>query len=145
MILSSKLVELIEHSADQLSRKFVDLVRTHEFTPGYHTFDQKKLYDRAFVVYSQLGKWLSTETTREEVISVYKELGAQRRREGFALSEVMQALIITKRLLWSKIESEGLLDTALDFNQALELRNQTAQFFDRALVSAARGYEAAAD
>jgi len=145
MILSSKLVELIERNADQLSRKFVDLVCAHEFTPTYHTFDQPKLYDRAFVVYSQLGKWLSTNTTREEVISVYKELGAQRRREGFALSEVMQALIITKRLLWSKIESEGLLDTALDFNQALELRNQTEQFFDRALIGAARGFELADD
>jgi len=143
MVLSAKLVTLIERNADQLSKRFVGLVQSNEHTPTYHRFDQKELYDRAFVVYSQLGKWLSTATTKDEVIRLYAELGARRRREGFALSEVLQALVITKRLLWEKIESEGLLDTALHLNQALELRHLTAQFFDRAMVGAARGYESA--
>jgi hypothetical protein len=141
MVLSNKLVEIIEHNADQLSRRWIELVRTDECTPTYHSYDEDKLYERAFSVYSHLGDWLSAGPTQEEVTRLYTELGRQRHREGFQLSELLQALILTRRVLWTKIQMDGLFDTALDLNQALDLRNQTIRFFDRAMVCAAKGYE----
>jgi hypothetical protein len=141
MTISLRLVRLVEQNADQLTKKWVELVRTDPGTPTYHTYDEAKLYQRAFSVYSQFGKWLSTETTTEEIQERYTALGAQRRKEGFALSELLQALIITRRVLWLRVESEGLLDTALDLNLALQLSNQTTLFFDRAMFFAAQGYE----
>jgi len=143
MVLSNRLVELIERNADQLTRRWMEVVRTHEGTPTYHTYDEEKLYERAYSVYSQLGKWLSAETTHEEVKRIYTALGAQRCKEGFKISELLEALLVTRQLLWSKIESEGLLDTALDLNQALELSDRTVAFFDRCAIYAARGYEEA--
>jgi hypothetical protein len=141
MTISLRLVRLVEQNADQLTKKWVELVRADPGTPTYHTYDEAKLYERAFSVYSQFGKWLSTGTTTEEVQDRYTALGAQRRKEGFALSELLQALIITRRVLWLRVESEGLLDTALDLNLALQLSNQTVLFFDRAMFFAAQGYE----
>jgi hypothetical protein len=139
---SAKLVGLVERNADQLARRWMEVVRKHPGTPTYHDYDESKLHQRAFSVYSQFGKWLSAATTTEEIEKIYTALGAQRREEGFALSELLQALIITRRVLWIKIESEGLLDTALDLNLALQLSNQTILFFDRAMIFAAKGYEA---
>jgi hypothetical protein len=95
-------------------------------------------------VYSQLGKWLSAETTKEDIKEIYTTLGAQRHQEGFLFSEVLEALIITRRVLWAKVESDGLLDTALDLNQALALSDRAIVFFDRAMFYAAQGYESAA-
>ncbi len=141
MVLSKKLVEIIEHNADQLSKRWIELVQADECTPTYHTYDEEKLYDRAFSVYSHLGEWLLTEPNQKELARTYTELGRQRHTEGFQLSELLQALILTRRVLWTKIQMEGLFDTALDLNQALDLRNQTIRFFDRAMVCAARGYE----
>jgi hypothetical protein len=141
MTISARLVGLVEKNADQLTKRWVDLVRTDPGTPTYHTYDEAKLYQRAFSVYSQFGKWLSTGTTTEEFQETYTALGAQRRKEGFALSELLQALIITRRVLWLRVESEGFLDTALDLNLALQLSNQTVLFFDRAMFFAAQGYE----
>ncbi len=141
MIVSTRLVELIERNADQLTRRWIEIVRTDEGTPTYHTYDESKLYERAFSVYSQLGKWLSAETTKDGIRTIYTALGEQRRKEGFRLSELIRALIITRRVLWLKIESEGLLDTALDLNQALALSNHTILFFDRAMFYASQGYE----
>lgn len=43
------------------------------------------------------------------------DIRKQRRLEGFALSEVIQALIIIRRQIWLKIQTDGYLDTALDF------------------------------
>lgn len=139
---SLSLVRLVERHADELASRCVRLLQTHSATPTYHDYDEHELYERAFSVYSQLGKWLSDETTKEDVQEVYTALGAQRREEGFALSEVIQALIITRRVLWHSVENEGFLDDALDLHLAMRLSNRTILFFDRAVIFTAQGYEA---
>jgi hypothetical protein len=141
MLQVQSLVSLVESNADQLAKRCVSVAKSHPATPTYHDYDEGELYERAFSVYSQLGKWLSDETTKDDIREVYTALGAQRRREGFALSEVIQALIITRRVLWWKVENEGFLDTALDLHLALRLSNRTILFFDRAILAAAQGYE----
>jgi len=134
-------VNLIERHADELSENLIRDLRQHAATPTYHTYDEKKLYDRAINVYSNLGKWISRETTKEDIARHYIALGAQRKEEGFALSEVIQALIIARRHIWLKAQSEGFLDTILDLYKAMELSNRVVLFFDRAIYYTAVGYE----
>jgi hypothetical protein len=141
MLLSRKLIALIETNAEELTTKWMEIVRTHPDTPTYHTHDPEQLHERAYSVYSQLGKWLSDATTKDEIQEIYSTLGRHRREEGFTLSEVLQALTITRRVLWLKIESDGLLDSALDMSLAMHLSNRTVLFFDRAMFYTARGYE----
>ncbi len=145
MIVSGKLVDIIERNADELTKKWMDLVRDHPGTRTYRDYNERKLYHRAFSVYSQLGKWLSADTTKEDIKIQYTALGAQRYSEGFQLSEVIQALVITRRVLWFKVQSDGLLDTALDLSAALDLNNAVIVFFDRAIYFATAGFETAAD
>jgi hypothetical protein len=134
-------VNLIERHAGNLSENLIRDLRRHAATPTYHTYDEKELYDRAFNVYSNLGKWISEETTKEDIARHYMALGAQRREEGFVLSEVIQALIMARSHIWLKVQSEGFLDTMLDLNQAMELSNRVVLFFDRAIYYTALGYE----
>lgn len=141
--ISDKLIKLIERDADHLTNNWLSNVQNHPTTPTYHTYDKKKLYQRAFRVYSQLGKWISRETSKEDIEKYYTATGKQRRKEGFALSEVIQALIITRRHVWLKVLSEGLLDTVLDHHQALELNNRVVLYFDRAIFFTSLGYEKA--
>jgi hypothetical protein len=116
-------------------------LQTHIATPTYHGFDVKELYSRAFNVYRHLGKWLSEETKKEDIARDYRALGSQRRKEGFALSEVIEALILTRHHLWLKVLDEGLMDSVLDLAQAMELNNRVIQFFDRAIYYASCGFE----
>ncbi|MFO7865467.1 MAG: hypothetical protein R6V02_01460 [Candidatus Aminicenantes bacterium] len=138
---SHKLVNLIERSADEITLNWLRDIKQNSGMPTYHAYDENLLYDRAFRVYSQLGKWISRETTKQEIAEHYESLGAERRREGFALSEVVQALIRTRRHLWLKIMSEGLMDNVLELNQAMELSNRVILFFDRAIYYTVLGYE----
>ncbi len=138
---SYKLVDLIERSADEITLNWLRDIKQNSGMPTYHAYDENLLYDRAFLVYSQLGKWISRETTKQEIAEHYESLGAERRREGFALSEVVQALIRTRRHLWLKIMSEGLMDNVLELNQAMELSNRVILFFDRAIYYTVLGYE----
>jgi hypothetical protein len=138
---SRKLVDLIERSADELTTSYIDDLRRDPRMPSYQEFDQKEIYKRAFRVYSQLGKWISQETTKEEVRSYWTALGRQRRREGFPFPEIVLSLCHIRRLLWAKIQASGLLDTALDLYQAMDLQHRVLVFFDRAIYYAAVGYE----
>lgn len=139
--MSDKLVKLIEKNAKQLSTNWLSDVKKHPHTPTYHTYNEEELYNRAFDVYSRLNKWISRETSKEEIYRHFFALGNQRHKEGFALSEVIQALIITRRHIWLKVMSEGFIDTALDMYRALELNNRVVLFFDRAIHYTAVGYE----
>lgn len=136
-----KLVDLIERNATELTNSWLIDVRRELSLPTYRNFDNIELYNRAYRVYSQLGRWISQETTKEDIARDYMALGAERRKEGFALSEVIQALILIRRNLWKKILEEGVLDTTLDLYQAIELNNRVTLFFDRAIYFTAVGYE----
>ena len=140
-LVSQKLVNLIERNAAELTKSWLADIHKDPNTLTYRHFDPNAVYERAFRVYSQLGKWISHETSKEEVAKDYRALGEERRREGFALSEVIQALILIRRNLWRKIMEEGLLDSTYDLYQAIELNNRVSLFFDRAIFYTACGYE----
>jgi hypothetical protein len=138
---SQKLVDLIERNAVELTNSWLADIHKDPNTLTYRQFDPERVYERAFRVFSQLGKWISHESSKEEVARDYRELGEQRRKEGFALSEVIQALILIRRNLWRKVMQEGLLDSTYDLYQAIELNNRVSLFFDRAIFYTACGYE----
>lgn len=138
---SRKLVDLIERNADELTKSYVEDIRRDPRMPNYQGFDQKEIYKTAFRVYSQLGKWISHETTKEKVRSYWTALGRQRRREGFPIAEIVLSLRHIRRLLRGKIQAAGLLDTALDLYQAMGIQHRFLVFFDRAIYYAAVGYE----
>ncbi len=138
---SRKLVELIENNAEELTNNWLKDIKQNTKTPTYQSFNEKELYQRAFRVYSQLGKWISGETSKEEIKSYWTSLGKKRREERFPLSEIVQAISLVRRHLWQKVQSEGLLDSAYDLFQAMELYNRVIVFFDRAIYYTVLGYE----
>lgn len=138
---SQRLVDLIERNAAELTNNWLADIRKDASLMTYHRYDNIELYSRAFRVFSQLGKWISRETTKEEVARDYMTLGEQRRKEGFSLSEVIRAIILIRRNLWRKVMQEGLLDTTYDLYQAMELNNRVTLFFDRAIYYTSLGYE----
>ena len=143
MLSSSNLVHLIERNATELTESWIRVITQHPATPTYARYDRAELFDRAYRVYSELGRWISRATTRQDIEKRYTALGEMRCREGFALSEVIQALVVIRRVLWFKVQSDGLLDTALDLNMALALYNRVLLFFDRAIYFTSLGYEKA--
>lgn len=144
MILAKNLVHLIERDAESLAKWWLEIVRAHPSTPTFHRWDERQLYTRVYKVYSNLGQSISQRTTKKDIAREYIAMGRQRYAEGFALAEVLQALIISRRVLWLKVQADGFLDTALDMSLALELNNQVLLFFDRATYFTAVGYEEAA-
>jgi hypothetical protein len=141
MPLSKKLLRLIENNADDLAKKWIAQVKSREELPTYQNYDEKQLHKLAFSVYSQLGKWLSKDTSKSDIARQYVALGKRRRQEGFALSEVLLALVIHRRILWFKVQADGFLDDVISLKAGMDLNNSVVLFFDRAMYFAAKGFE----
>ena len=139
-----RLVDLIEHNADRLTRAWLADVKTRRETSTYHHYDETELYRRAHTVYSNLGRSIRRDTTTQDIADEYTALGRRRFEEGFTLSEVLEALMLTRRHLWLLVLSEGLLDTAVDLHAALDLNARVILFFDRSMYYTALGFEQAA-
>jgi hypothetical protein len=140
-VLSQKFVDLIEKNAEKLAREWLQDVRKNVHTPTYHTFDEDRLYQRAFNMYKNLGQWLNVQTPKEQTSKYYLKYGQDRYQEGFPLPELIYSFILFRRHLWLFILHSGFLDTAYELLRALELNNRVILFFDRALHSMVLGYE----
>jgi hypothetical protein len=135
------LVKFINDHSPELTQNWMKIVRSQPLTRTYHTYDERKLTDRAAKAFSHLARWVGNEFTHGDIASYYKAEGAKRRREGFSLAEVIRSFIVGRRVLWFKVQAEGLLGTVLDPKLSLDLNNRVVLFFDRAIYYTVVGYE----
>ena len=134
-----KLVTLIEDHADELTALWIRTVRESPRMAAYQRFGDEDLGERARLVYANLGKWL--ELSSEELVEEeYFRLGKIRCSERIPLSQVVWALLLTRRNLWQFVELQGW-ETIFDLRQQLDLEILVVRFFDRAILHAVRGYE----
>ncbi len=142
-MISQNLVHLIETHAKELSQRWLKEVRVSPLTPTYHSFAEGRLLGRVFDVYAHLERFVGHEDHRDEVERAFSALGAERFAEGFHLSEVIEALHLTKRVLWHFVLEQGFFDSVVQLYQTLELYNRVVSFFDSADYYTVRGFEQA--
>ena len=139
-MLSDRLVRVIENHAEELTRSVLDDLASNELTPGYHELPHTELHNRVYGVYHNLGQWI-TEKAEGSIKDTYMALGRTRHNEGIPLSEVVKALILTRRHLWDYVRSAGLVDTTVELHQEEELNLMVGRFFDHAVYYTVKGYE----
>lgn len=139
-MIAARLVRLIETHADQLTDRLAQRLRTDPRTTAYRHLDDLEIRSRTQRVYRNLGHWLD-QASEQLVEDEHLRLGRERRKEGILLSQVVAALLLTRRNLWEFVESEMAGDTVLELRQQLDLEILVVRFFDRAIYHTVRGYE----
>ncbi len=137
---NSKLMTMIEANSQQMADKWREGMKSSEFSKTYRKLSDAELERRGKDVYDNLSKWLDRDTTIQQIDKNYTELGKQRYHEGFPLCEVFFALHHTKQVLWNHILSEGILTSALEIYQVMDLIVRVYNFFDIASFFIVRGY-----
>ncbi len=134
-----ELVKLIEERAEDLAEIMVRKIRESPRMAGYHRFGDDEIRERARLVYANLGHWLE-ETSEGAVEEEYFAIGQRRGKERIPLSQLIWALLLTRRNLWHFVEARGW-DTEGELKHTLDLEILVVRFFDRAILHAVRGYE----
>jgi hypothetical protein len=131
---------LLETKAEKLASAWCHEINRSEFMNSYRRLTEDELVKRHTRVIENLGSWLERETCRNDVGRFFAALGRERYREGFPLCEVNYALFLAKKGFWDLIHMEGILDSALELYQALELTSNIHCFFDLGNFYLIRGY-----
>jgi hypothetical protein len=140
MMLTYRLVRLIETHADALASGLLHKVQQSHRTEDYTSVPPEELKQRVREIYSHLGDWL-LEKSEAEIEQRYTQIGSRRAEQGVPLSQLIWAIILTKDNLWGFILDESSPDRAVEIFGKQELLQLLDQFFDRAIHSAAIGYE----
>lgn len=140
MLLTYKLIELIEANSDQLANSLLEKVGTSPYLNEYRNVPPVDLKERVKGIYSHLGEWL--ETHKEQAIEArYTEIGARRAEQGVPLSQLNWTIVLTKENLWDFLKRSAVAADLKELSGELEMLQLLDQFFNRALYFAAVGYE----
>lgn len=140
MMFSYRLVRLIETHADTLAATLEDRVTSSVEVSHFRNVPGHELRERVYEIYRHLGDWLLGKN-QEDIERRYREIGARRAEQNVPLSELIQAIVLTKENLWEFLKSEAVIDRAVELLGELELLQMLERFFDRAMYFAALGYE----
>jgi len=140
MMFSYRLVRLIESHADALAGGLEEKVQDNAQVAHFREIPAHELRERVYEIYRHLGEWLLGKNELD-IEQRYREIGSRRARQGVPLSEVVQAIVLTKENLWDFLKSEAVADRAIEIMGELELLQMLEMFFDRAIYYAAVGYE----
>jgi len=137
---SYRLVRLIESHADALANGLEEKVQGSSQICHFRNVPPHEVRERVYEIYRHLGEWLLGKNELD-IEHRYCEIGARRARQHVPLSEVIQAIILTKENLWEFLKSQAVMDRAVEIMGELEILQMLEMFFDRAIYYASVGYE----
>jgi len=140
MMFSYRLVRLIESHADALAGGLEERVHNNPQVTHFRDIPAHELRERVYEIYRHLSEWLLGKNELD-IEHRYLEIGMRRARQRVPLSEVVQAIVLTKENLWDFLKSEAVMDRAVEIMGELELLQMLEMFFDRAIYYAVVGYE----
>jgi len=139
-MLAYRLVRLIEKHSDALATGLLQRVQSSEFTKDYRKVPADDLKLAVYEIYRHLGDWLLGKSEFDIELR-YREIGARRAEQGVPLSQLVWVIVLTKENLWGYLKHEAGLERPTEVFGELELLQLLDQFFDRAILYAAIGYE----
>ena len=139
-MLSDTLVGFVTEHAAYIARMWLADARSNRTTMEYMRLDPDALLAECTVGLQLLGRWLEGESTEEEIRTFYRDLGAKRRSQGMESYEMLSAILLLKKHVWTYARSCGVWDRPVDAYRVMELQSRFAVYFDKAAYHASRGW-----
>ena len=139
-MLSDSLAGFVTEHAPYVARLWLADVRSSHTTSRYMNLDPESLLAECTIGLQFLGRWLEGESTDEEIKSLYRDLGARRRAQGIEAYEMLSAVLLLKKHIWTYARSQGLWERPVETYRVMELQSRFAVFFDKAVYHLARGF-----
>jgi len=140
MLLAYRLVRLIEEHSDALAKSLLSRVQKSKNASAYKLVPAEELRMRVYEIYRHLGDWLLGKSELD-IEERYREIGERRAFQGVPLSQLINAIFLTKDNLWEYLMNEAVIERPAEVFGEMELLQLLDQFFHRAIYYAAVGYE----
>ncbi len=139
-MLSNSLVGFVSEHTSYVARLWLADVRSNRTTMRYMRLNPEPLLAECTTALRLLGRWLEGESTEEEIKTFHRNLGARRRSQGVESHEMLSALMLLKKHIWTFARSQGVWERPVDAYRVMELQSRFAVFFDKAAYHLIRGF-----
>ncbi len=133
------LIKSAESNIKELSKVWMTQMKESEYAPTYNTLDEEKAFERGYHVFENLFEWFNEGANISEIKQYYENVGAERNKEGFPLTEVIFAVYLTKKVIGEFILKSDLTDTFSN-KELLEFNELVNSYYDQGIFFITRGY-----
>jgi ADP-ribose pyrophosphatase YjhB (NUDIX family) len=139
-LLSDELVSVVEANCQRIIDLWLNDIETNPSTGAYHQSDRSDLSAKALVIIGEFEAWLKGAKGERILREFYVSLGAERRRRGIPLEDIVSSLSLLKKHIWMFTYSFGVWEKAVDIYRMFELGERLVYFFDKAVYHTVTGY-----
>ena len=136
----SRLSETLSLNSEHLARSWLKKIRKSENMKTYNEFPDEELIKMNSGVYRMLALWFQKEADKNSIGSFFVNIGKERRKQGFAVSEVSYAIFLTQRAVLEYFMNENVVDNSMALYTIMGLSGQVADFFFLGSYYMVKGY-----
>jgi len=136
----NNLSETLAVNCDTLAHIWIKKVRKAENLKTYNALSDDALLKINSKVYRTLALWFQKEIDKNSIGAFFVNIGKERRKQGFAVSEVSYALFLSQRAVQEYIINENLVDTSMALYTIMGLSSQVSDFFYLGSYYMVKGY-----
>ena len=129
---STKLIELTETHAEEITQQWYNNIKNNPKTPFYHKIPEEKAKQQALNFYSRFGKLFLSEQPFDDAHTLFAKYAEDRYKEHIPLPQVIYAITLMRRHMWLYAEYQSTFTTAVEHHHAAESLNRTILMFDYA-------------
>ncbi len=133
-------IQLIEDNKRKIAEDYFEEVKSSEYMKTYHKLDPEKVIKREEATYTYLASWLINGAKNDETEKFFSNLGNERFKEGFPLSEINYALFISKKAFFNFLKEHPEIIDNKTKEEIIEFFTIISNYFALAGFYMVRGY-----
>jgi hypothetical protein len=137
---NANLSRIVDEQIDLLKKEWLSEVRKSEYLKTYKAFSDEETLIRGEAVYLHLSEWLKEGATNQSAEKYFEEVGANRFKERFPLTEVHYAIYLLKKIFWNNIDWRDKVTGSFETSNATKIINVFNDYFDLASFNITKGY-----
>ncbi|HDQ03919.1 MAG TPA: hypothetical protein ENN23_05025 [Deltaproteobacteria bacterium] len=131
----TKLIDLTQKNAEQITAQWAKDVKTNLRTYSYHNAPDDKIILQAKDFYTNFHEMFFHEAPFEKAEEFFEKYA-----EGVPLHEAVYALILMRRHIWLYAEFQSIFTMETEHRKAIESLSRTILMFDYIVYVIAREY-----
>lgn len=130
----------VQQYGEEIAAMWIDDIRSNPQTPSYRVVSDDDLAHSGEFALAQVDEHFTGRQTDADVSRFFHDLGAKRAAMGLPLPELVSAILLLKREVWTSARQHGVWESAMDLQRAVDLNRELGRFFDRAIYYTTLGY-----
>jgi len=123
------LIDTLNIKSRDFAVKWKDKLRAADQLKHYHAIENEQLIEAGTPIYSLLSNTLDRGLDRSRVGAFFVEMGKQRLRGGFPVSEVLYGLNVSQKVVIEYIMTEFAPENSMRMYQSLGALTTISEFF----------------